>query len=98
MSKPAFDPGNEFDAMADWFRVRIAELALEADKAAIYRGLGDRQLECFMAGAVTGVVGVCLAMTASQSHDDLMDAIAAYLPEARLNADGIVAPSKGEGA
>lgn len=90
-ARKSFDPGDEFDAMADWFRVRVCELAQEASKAAIYRDLEDgRQLECFMAGAFTGAVGVCLAMAKPESWDALMEAIANYLPDARRNAQEII--------
>lgn len=86
-----FDPSDEFDAMADWFRVKVCELAQEASKAAIYRDLPDgRRLECFMAGAFTGAVGVCLAMTKPEGWDTLMVAIGDYLPDARRNAEEIL--------
>lgn len=90
--KAPFDPGDEFDAMADWFRVRVCEIAVEASKIAIYRDLPDgRQLECFMAGAFTGAVGVCMAMGRPESHDELVQAIADFLPDARQNAAEIMA-------
>jgi hypothetical protein len=87
----AFDPGDPFDAMADQFRVRIADMALDAFKIAIYRELApSRQLECVMAGVMTGLIGVCFASIEPGGRDAMMEAIADYLPHARSNAEGII--------
>ena len=62
----AFDPGDPFDAMADQFRTRVADMALAAFKIAIYRELApSRQLECVMAGVMTGLIGEAFQSTCS---------------------------------
>lgn len=88
----AFDPSDDFDAMAELFRRQIADMAINAPRAAVYRNLeGYRQLECFMAGVVTGLIGVCFAQIRPEGRDEMMEAITAYLPQARQNVEGMLA-------
>lgn len=93
-----FDPADAFDAMAESFKRQVADMALKAERAAIYRELDPwRQLECFMAGVVTGLVGVCFASIKPEARDEMMKVIAEYLPQARDNVEGIIAATMVDG-
>lgn len=92
MSGP-FDPGDDFDAMAESFRRQVADMSLAAFDAAVYRDMdGIKQVECFMAGVVTGLVGVCFAHIEADGRDAMMAVIRAYLPQARENVEGMLTP------
>lgn len=86
-----FDPGDDFDAMAESFRRQTADMALVALDAGVFRDLpGHRQIECFMAGVVAGLIGVCFAQITPAGRDEMMKVIEAYLPQARENVEGIL--------
>lgn len=85
-----FDPGCPFDAMSEMFRVQVTDLAIKAQKVTIYRDMDQQsQLECFVAGALTGLVGVCFASIQPEGKDPIMEYLARCLPDARLFAEGI---------
>lgn len=85
-----FDPGCPFDAMSELFRVQVTDLAIKAQKVTIYRDMDHQsQLECFIAGALTGLVGVCFASIHPEDKDAIMDYLVKCLPVARLFAEGI---------
>lgn len=87
-----FNASDPFDAMAESVRRQVCDIALEMQKAAVYRDLpAHRQIECLMAGLATGVIGVLFAHIQEAGRDDLMDAFLEYLPHARLNAEEILA-------
>jgi len=89
--RAAFDPGDDFDAMAESFRIHVTRMILEARSAAVFRDLPPtRQIECFMAGVATGLVGVCLTCVEEQGWDEMMEFISNYLPLARQNAEEII--------
>lgn len=95
-ARDPFDPGDDFDAMAESFRLQMADMALRAHKTAVYRDLGPvRQLQCFMAGAVTGLVGVCFCSIDAAGRDAMMEAIVTYLPVARQNVEETEAEAHG---
>lgn len=88
-----FDPGDPSDAMAEFFRIQVTQLAIDADKITIYRDLNpQRQLECFIAGALTGLVGVAFASIKTEGNDAMMEYITSVLPFARLQAENIRDP------
>lgn len=85
-----FDPGDAGDAMAEMFRRQVTEMALAADKVTLYRDMSPQeQLQCFVAGALTGVVGVALASVKTEGADVIMEYIEQCLPFARQQAEGI---------
>jgi len=85
-----FNPSDPEDAMSEMFRRGVTDLALDAYKVTLYRELNtQQQLECFLAGALTGVVGVCLASIKSEGADAMMEYIASCLPVARQFAESI---------
>lgn len=85
-----FDPGDPMDAMSEMFRTQVTDIALDAYKITIYRDLDpQRQIECFLAGALTGIVGVCLASIKTEGADAMMEYIAQCLPVAREMAESI---------
>ncbi|WP_099864699.1 hypothetical protein [Pararhizobium haloflavum] len=88
-----FDPGDDFDAMAERFRLEIANMAIRARSSAVFRGLTQvQQVQCLMAGIMTGLVGTCFAYIEPDGRDAMIEAIADYLPHARMNAEEITEP------
>jgi hypothetical protein len=86
-----FDPGDPFDAMADQFRTQVASIALRAQYAAVFRDLGPtRQLECFIAGAMAGIVGVCFASIEREGRLAMIRYLKKCLAPAREMAEGII--------
>jgi hypothetical protein len=85
-----FDPADPEDAMSEMFRRQVTDMALGAYKVTTYRDLNTlQQLDCFIAGALTGLVGVVLASIKSEGADAMMDHIAKCLPVARQLAESI---------
>lgn len=94
-----FDPSDPFDAMSEMFRTQVTELALKAYKITIYRDMTSvQQLECFIAGALTGLIGVSFASIRPEGRDEMMKYIAGCLPIARLFAENIKNPDDGSPA
>ena len=85
-----FNPSDPTDAMSEMFRRQVTDMALDAYKVTLYRELNTtQQLECFLAGALTGVIGVALASIKAQGGDVMMEYIAECLPIARQMAESI---------
>lgn len=85
-----FNPGDPADAMSEMFRRQVTDMALEAYKLTIYREMTTtQQLECFLAGALTGIVGVALASVKTEGADAIMDYFIECLPLAREMAESI---------
>lgn len=71
-----FRADDPYDAMSEMFRRQVTDLALAAYKVTLYREMNpQQQLECFMAGALTGVIGVCLASIKTDGADAMMEYI-----------------------
>jgi hypothetical protein len=88
-----FDPGDPFDAMSELFRTQVIQLLIDAEKITIYRELDPkRQLECFVAGALTGLVGGCLAQIKPEGYDYIMEYIGQCLPMARRFSESVKTP------
>lgn len=86
-----FDPEDPFNAAADEIRVQVVELASKGMKSEPYSKLESyRQVECFMAGVMTGLVGVCFCHIRDEGRDEMMKAIESYLPHARANAEEMI--------
>lgn len=90
-SSLAFDAGDPLDAMAESFRIQVCDMAIEANKAAIFRDMDTaQQAQALMGGILTGLVGVLFAMSQEAGRYPLMEAIVDFLPHARLNAESIL--------
>lgn len=90
IDREPFDAGDPTDAMSEMFRRQVTDMALGAYKISIYRELNtQQQLECFLAGALTGLVGVALASVKTGGADAVMEYIADCLPHAREMAESI---------
>lgn len=84
-------PDDPFNAMAESFRLQVLNMFLDAEKATIYRDLGPmKQVECFMAGTMTALIGVCFAHIRPAGRNEMMKMIRKYLPQARLNAEAML--------
>lgn len=91
MTEAQFDPGDPIDAMAESFRIQVCNIAIEANRAAIFRDMDTAsQAQALMAGLLTGVVGVMFAMADKEGRGPIMEAMADFLPHARLNAESFL--------
>jgi hypothetical protein len=91
MQRQPFDPSDPFDVISDRFRIGMAELGAKAFDCPDYRALdSSRQLEAFLCGSVTGLIGVVFAHITPEGRDALMEEIVRYLPLARQNAEGML--------
>lgn len=89
-----FDPGDPYDAMCESFRIHVCKMAEAAYSAAIYRDMEpDQQLSSFMAGTLTGLIGVCFASIRDEGRDVMMQGILDALPFARQQAEEILEES-----
>lgn len=85
-----FNPTDPMDAMSEMFRREVTEIALRAYGVTLYREMDTgQQFQCFIAGALTGLVGVCLASGKSEGADAIMEYLAECLPYAREKAEEI---------
>lgn len=85
-----FDPVDPMDAMSEMFRRQVTDIALQAYKVTLYREMDTgQQFQCFVAGALTGLVGVCLASGKTEGADAIMEYIAECLPFARQQAEAV---------
>lgn len=91
-----FQPDLPSDAIAESFRRQIIDMMLEAGKIAIFRDMQPHdQLGAFMAGTLTGLIGVMFVYVDRQGRDGVIEAIREYLPQARDQAESIEAESDG---
>lgn len=85
-----FDPTDPLNRVADHYRKAIAELVSAAAAMEDNRGLSEiDQLEAFMTGAATGLIGVLFASTRRGAWDEVMTALISYLPQARAQVEGV---------
>lgn len=85
-----FNPADPMDAMSEMFRREVTDIALRAYGVTLYREMDTgQQFQCFIAGALTGVVGVCLASGKSEGADAIMEYLSECLPYARAKAEEI---------
>lgn len=90
-----FDPGDSYDAMCEHFRINIARMVSQANSITIYRDLPlERQLSAFMAGVLTGLIGVCFVSIRDEGREVMMDGILEALPFARKQAEDIIIESR----
>lgn len=94
-ARAPFDPGDPFDAMAESIRRQVCDIALGMLDVGIYRDLPPgRQLECLMAGLLTGMIGVLFAQIdrahTIEGREAFMRAIVDCLPQARQQAEEII--------
>jgi len=92
MERTPFDPSDPFDFSADALRHGIADVALAVFATSAFQGLTpERQITCMMAGLMTGALGVMLAFVNRDRHEEFVQAVAEYLPDAQQNAYDIMA-------
>jgi hypothetical protein len=85
-----FNPTDPMDAMSEMFRREVTEIAIRAYGVTLYREMDTgQQFQCFLAGALTGLVGVCLASGKTEGADAIMEYIAECLTYAREKAEEI---------
>lgn len=94
-ARAPFDPGDPFDAMAESIRRQVCDIALGMLNVGVYRDLTPgRQIECLIAGLLTGTIGALFAQIdpihSDEGRAELMRAIEAYLPQARQQAEEII--------
>lgn len=92
-----WNPDDPFDAMSESFRRQVAHIASEAYRASIYRELSPvKRLESFVAGTLTGLIGVAFVSIRPEGRDEFMEALLDYLPGARQQAEEIIRSAIGE--
>lgn len=85
-----FDPGDPYDAMCDSFRIQVCNMALDAQRIAIYRDMDQgQQLSSFMAGTLVGLIGVCFASIRDEGREVMMQGILDAIPLARQQVESI---------
>lgn len=90
VERKPFDPANPIDAMAESFRRQVLDMAIEAEKAAIYRDLAPMdQFRAFAAGVATGLVCVAFAHIRPEGRDEIMGALSEFLAYGRVQAESI---------
>lgn len=90
MKRTPFDPVDPFDAMCENFRRQVVQMVLDAEGITLYRELGARQLEAFVAGTLTGLVGVGMASIKPEGHKEFLRSIRGYLRHARFQTESIL--------
>lgn len=91
MKLEPFDGSDPYERVADVFRREVCEIARKATQNKDYQRLSPvKQVECFMAGVTTGLIGVCFAYIENAGRDEMMAAIEEYLPQARMQAEAII--------
>lgn len=95
MKRTPFDPVDPFDAMCENFRRQVVQMALDAESITLYRDLGDRQLEAFVAGTLTGLVGVGMATIKPERHKEFLRSVRNYLHQARFQTESILGKPEG---
>jgi hypothetical protein len=87
-----FDPADPFNIACEHFRKQTVDLLMKAERIAVYRDLDvGLQLNAFMAGVLTGLIGVCFASIREDGRDALMEALSRDLmPQARAQAEDIM--------
>lgn len=88
----SFNPDLPSDVAADAFRRKVADMMIEASRNPAFTAMTPHeQLGAFMAGVLTGLVGVMFVYVDEPGHDGAIAAILEYLPDARAQAEGIIA-------
>lgn len=87
-----FDPSDPAEQMADSIRKGIAEMFVQVSSRKGFRDLSSiDQVQAFMGGAMTAIVGVCFAHIDRAGRDAMVEALRDYLPAAREQAEAIIA-------
>lgn len=90
MTRSPFNPTDPFDAMCENFRRQVVDMALKADTITLYRDLGKRQVEAFVAGTLTGLIGVALATYRPEAHAEVLQGIRGYIDDACVQTLSII--------
>jgi hypothetical protein len=89
-TRTPFDPADPFDSQCERLRREVIQLAIDSAKVTLYREMPpQRQLECLIAGVLTGLIGSAFA-SITQTDDArncVVDYIASCIPVARQFAD-----------
>jgi len=88
----AFNPELPSDVAADAFRKKVTDLMIDASRDPAFASMTPHeQIGAFMAGVLTGLIGVMFVYVDEPGHDGVIEAILEYLPDARTQAEGIIA-------
>ncbi len=92
-----FDRQDEVDALADLIRIHVANIAVGIFDAGRFSKLpAHKQIEAFVGGGLTAVIGVAFAMVANNedAHDAIESFVTDYVPQARALAESIASSNK----
>lgn len=87
-----FNDSDPFDTVAELFRTQVVEMVIKAADMPLYRGLSqEQQLQAFISGAMSGLIGVCFSSLRPEGYDEIMKVLAGHLPTARLQVEAQMA-------
>lgn len=79
--------------MCENFRMQVVNMVIKADRIAIYRDLNaQRQLECFIAGTLTGLIGAAMGHVRPEGYEHIVKYIGECIPMAAKFAAGFKNP------
>lgn len=85
-----FDPTDPMDTLADDLRKKVAEIAIWFTEEPRYTEMSEEdRFSCFIAGAMTGVMGVVHALVHEASQDAAAEVVRIYVTSAAMNARDI---------
>ena len=86
-----FNPVDPFDVASEMFRRQVTDLALAAYKVTVYRDMPPiEQLGAFVAGVMTGLIGVCFASIEAEGRAEMMRFIEHYMTQAKEQASAMI--------
>jgi len=87
-----FDPTDPFNSQCERLRREVIQLVIDSEKVTLYREMDSkRQLECLVAGLMTGLIGAAFASVAptADAQDYVTEYIASCIPVARQFAEAM---------
>lgn len=93
-----FDPNAPFDAVADFVRKEIAQVALRAMEHGAYPALSRHdRIAAFVVGGMTGLIGCAFNSIEDAGRDAIVEYVSATIPFARQQAEEIIANGAPDG-
>lgn len=89
-----FNGNDDLDVAADMVRVLVVDLAIKLVGSPHFKTMPpSKQIEAFICGTMTAALGVAFSIVieTTEAHDEIERFVAAYIPQARAQAEGIAA-------
>lgn len=92
-----FDESDPFNIVCEHFRKTTLEHRLRAERITLFRDLEPmEQLQAFIVGTMTGLVGAAFASIYREGRDDIMQYFVDSLPFCRQQAEAMVDKAEAE--